>query len=179
MFFFSCATRMLCFSKAYPGFSLFLACFLQKIGQLFVLKCYYLVHKIATQPIDQVFSTATNTMFAVVFKRALNIQAIISQLSFSQTPTKSFHYRQNNGSIFFLKSLIIISGNDLAHIFPHCVKSIPIRSYSDPHFPACGLNTERYDGVSLFIQSECGKMWTRITPNTDTFYSVPVLDFDT
>ena len=26
--------------------------------------------------------------------------------------------------------------------------------------------------VSLRIQSKCGKIWTRITPNTDTFYSV-------
>ena len=25
-----------------------------------------------------------------------------------------------------------------------CVKSVLIRSYSGPHFPACGLNTERY-----------------------------------
>ena len=40
-----------------------------------------------------------------------------------------------------------------------------------PHFPAFGLNTERY-GVSLRIQSECRKMRTRTTPNTDTFYVV-------
>ena len=26
--------------------------------------------------------------------------------------------------------------------------------------------------VSLRIQSECGKIWTRITPNTDSFYAV-------
>ena len=26
----------------------------------------------------------------------------------------------------------------------HCVKSIRIRSYSGPHFPAFGLNAERY-----------------------------------
>ena len=44
-----------------------------------------------------------------------------------------------------------------------------------PHFLAYGLNTEIY-GVSLRIQSECGKMRTRITPNTDTFYAVfPIL----
>ena len=49
----------------------------------------------------------------------------------------------------------------------HCVKSIHIRSYSGLHFPAFGLNTERY-GVSLRIQSECGKMRTRITLNTDS-----------
>ena len=54
---------------------------------------------------------------------------------------------------------------------PHCVKSVHIRSYSGPHFPAFGLNTERY-GVSLRIQSECGKMRTRITPTTDTLHAV-------
>ena len=53
----------------------------------------------------------------------------------------------------------------------HYVKSVLIRSYSGPYFPAFGLNTKRY-GVSLRIQSECGKIQTRITPNTDTFYAV-------
>ena len=42
----------------------------------------------------------------------------------------------------------------------HRVKGVCIRSYFGPHFPphfpAFGLNTERY-GVSLRIQSECGK----------------------
>ena len=32
-----------------------------------------------------------------------------------------------------------------------------------PHFAAFGL---------LRIQSECGEMQTKITPNTDTFYAV-------
>ena len=53
----------------------------------------------------------------------------------------------------------------------HCVKSVGIRSYSGPHFPAFRLNTERYP-VSLHIQSKCGKMGTRVTPNTDTFHAV-------
>ena len=53
----------------------------------------------------------------------------------------------------------------------HCVKTVGIRSYSGRHFPAFGMNTERY-GVSLCIQSECGKIRTRITPNMDTFYAV-------
>ena len=53
----------------------------------------------------------------------------------------------------------------------HGVKSVPIRNYSGPHFPPFRLNTERYF-VSLRIQSEWGKMWTRITPNTDTFHAV-------
>ena len=50
----------------------------------------------------------------------------------------------------------------------HCMKSVRIWSYSGPHFSTFGLNTERYS-VSLRIQSECGKMRTRVTPNTNTF----------
>ena len=53
----------------------------------------------------------------------------------------------------------------------HLLKSIRIRIYSGPHFPAFGLNMERHS-VSLRIQSECRKMWTKITPNTDTFLAV-------
>ena len=41
----------------------------------------------------------------------------------------------------------------------HCTKSVHIRSYS-------------VLVISLRIQSECEKMRTRITPNTDTFYAV-------
>ena len=51
------------------------------------------------------------------------------------------------------------------------MKSVRIRSYSGLHFHAFGVNTERYS-ASLRIQSEWGKIWTRITPNTETFYAV-------
>ena len=50
----------------------------------------------------------------------------------------------------------------------HCVKSALIRSFSGPYFCAIGLKTERH----VHIQSECGKIWTRKTPNTNTFYAV-------
>ena len=53
----------------------------------------------------------------------------------------------------------------------YCVKSVLIRSYSDSHFPAFRLNTER-DFVSLRIQSEWGKMRIRITPNADKFHAM-------
>ena len=56
----------------------------------------------------------------------------------------------------------------------HCVISVRIRSYSGPYFPTFRLNTKRY-GVSLRIQSECGKIRTRITPNIDTFYAVKMM----
>ena len=53
----------------------------------------------------------------------------------------------------------------------HCVKGVRIRSYSAPHFPVFGLNTERY-GVPLRIQSKCRKIRTRIAPNTVPFFAV-------
>ena len=53
----------------------------------------------------------------------------------------------------------------------HCVKSVLIRSFSGPLFPAFGLNTERYS-ASLLILPECGKIRTRKTPNTDNFHAV-------
>ena len=55
-------------------------------------------------------------------------------------------------------------------MYPH-LQSGCIRSYSGQHFPTFGLNTEGY-GLSLRIWSECGKMLTRITPNTGTFHAV-------
>ena len=57
----------------------------------------------------------------------------------------------------------------------HCVKSIhPYSNFSGPYFPAFGLNSERYS-VSPRTQSECLKIQTRKTPNTDTFHAL--LDF--
>ena len=49
----------------------------------------------------------------------------------------------------------------------HCMKKVLIRSFSGLYFPAFELNTER----SLHIQSECGKIRTRKTPNTHTFHA--------
>ena len=58
----------------------------------------------------------------------------------------------------------------------HCVKGVRIWSFSGSYFPEFGLNTERYS-VFLCIQSECGKMRTRKTPNTDTFHAVGLAPF--
>ena len=49
----------------------------------------------------------------------------------------------------------------------HCMKRVRIRNFSGPHFPAFGLNMDRY-GVCLRIQSERGKICTRKTPNNLT-----------
>ena len=48
------------------------------------------------------------------------------------------------------------SVQDKIHKTQDCVKNVCIRSYSGPHFPAFGLNTERYS-VSLPFQSSAGK----------------------
>ena len=53
----------------------------------------------------------------------------------------------------------------------HWDKSYLIRSYSGPYFPAFGLDTERY-GV---YPAQMWEIWTRITLNTDTFYTVFII----
>ena len=50
--------------------------------------------------------------------------------------------------------------------FGDYVKSVCIRRFSSPYSPAFGLNTEIY-GVNLRIHSECWKIRTRKTLNTD------------
>ena len=70
--------------------------------------------------------------------------------------------------LVFIFSLIFIFIN---HMTSHCVKSVRTRSFSGPDFPAFRLHMERYS-VSLRIQSECGKIRTRKTPNTNTFQAV-------
>ena len=45
-------------------------------------------------------------------------------------------------------------------------------------FSVLGLNTEKYS-VSLRVQSECGKIRTRVTPNTGTFYTLLLSNFFT
>ena len=51
-----------------------------------------------------------------------------------------------------------------------CVKCLLVWSYSGSFSLLFGLNTERYD-VYFHIQSECGKIQTRITPNMETVHA--------
>ena len=55
----------------------------------------------------------------------------------------------------------------------YCVKSVQIRSFFCPYFPAFRLNTEIYS-VNLHIQSECRKIRTRKNSVVylDTFHAV-------
>ena len=111
-------------------------------------------------------------MMGVRFTQKTRRTPLISLYHISQEPWKGFMswymvFPMNFGYLFDL------FGNqwNLPAGVRNCVQSVCIRSYSGPHFPAFGLNTERYS-LSLCIQSECGKMQTRITPNADTFHAV-------
>ena len=66
------------------------------------------------------------------------------------------------------QNMFIWAENSQEHL--NCVKRGRIRSYFGPSFPAFKLITGRYS-VSFRIQSECGKMRTRMTPNTDIFHA--------
>ena len=72
---------------------------------------------------------------------------------------KVYDFDKNEAYIHFISLMAVCfffqSSNCLS-----CVKSVQQRSFSGPYFPAFGLNRERY-GVSLCIQSECGKIRTR------------------
>ena len=72
---------------------------------------------------------------------------------------RSFKYFRNCSAIYFCYT----SSN-------HCVKNVHSWSYSDPHFPAFGLNTERY--VFEVILVRIGKKRTRTTPHTIPFHAV-------
>ena len=71
----------------------------------------------------------------------------------------------------FQKSRVILFGQLQSMLLNHCLKIFHIQSYSGPYFRVFGLNTGRYS-VPFGIQSECGKIRTRITPNMNTFHAV-------
>ena len=52
-----------------------------------------------------------------------------------------------------------------------CVNSVKYGVFHGPYFAVFGLNTEIY-GVTIRIQSEYGKMWTRETLHLDTCHTV-------
>ena len=55
-------------------------------------------------------------------------------------------------------------------MYLNLIFQIFIQCFSGWYFPAFGLNTETYR-VNLRIESKWGKIWTRKTLNTDTFYA--------
>ena len=96
-------------------------------------------------------------------------QSTITLLINSSNNSRNF----SKVSLAVLRHSALLNINSIMVFLPdfHCANSSRIRSYSVPYFPKFGLNTERYF-VYLRIQCECGKIRTRITPNTDTIDAV-------
>ena len=69
-----------------------------------------------------------------------------------------------------MQKILLISDAAIYHWLPR-MKSVCIRSFSAAYCHKLWLNEEIYS-VNLRIQLECGKIWARKTPNTDTFYAV-------
>ena len=120
------------------------------------------------------YSSCTN------LKQILNFSYFLSEkISLFNLRNRRHFFKINLLYCNFLKmfTLIFKKISKLLKALPSYHKQHPLRKkcpyavYSGPYFPAFGLNTERYF-VSLRIQSECGKIWTRITPNTDNFHAV-------
>ena len=82
-------------------------------------------------------------------------------LNFSSVKASDESWRINRSILFLLQNYKL----DEIH---RCMKSVRIRSFSGPYFPAFGLIF-----VSLRIQSKCGKIRTGKTPNTYAFHAVP------
>ena len=111
-----------------------------------------------------------NAIYLTFFPSPFTNRAI-QVYSFLSTLLSIFHKDFFFVSSFLLVVLVFLLGFLFLFGF-HCAKDVPIRSYSGPYIPAFALNTERYRVVSLRIQSECGKIQTRVVPNTDTFHEV-------
>ena len=88
-----------------------------------------------------------------------------------------FPFSQNKKHPFYRTPPVVVSFGSFIETFysgnlvfmKSVAKSVRIRRFFGQHFPAFGLNTDRYSG-SLRIQSESGKIWTRKTLNMDTFH---------
>ena len=104
-----------------------------------------------------------------------NVQNICKRTSIMSLSVFSIALKNNFKWEFLLDIFFKISNFQIFKFFlelSRCVKSVCIRSFSVPHFPAFGLNTVIYR-VNLCIQSEYRKMRTRKTSNTNIFHAVP------
>ena len=94
----------------------------------------------------------------------------VSLLVTTRTSWSNIYYAE-----FLRKQLKVFSD----YLFPHklhhrCLTGFLIRLWNftlHEKFPYSEFFWSVF-AVSLRIQSECGKMWTRNTPNTDTFHAV-------
>ena len=96
----------------------------------------------------------------------------------------ALHIFDNNSSvdIFITVTVILWKSNRMVsktqELWKQCGLFVEIRLVLDVVQGSCGTytvwKTSLFGVILVRIQSECRKIWTRITPNTDTFYPVVV-----
>ena len=102
-----------------------------------------------------------NGFYIITFSAFNELRILISRNSLEKNKVKEIKQNWKGSKNFDICFYVIFN----------CIKCVRIRSYSDPYFPAFGLNMERYS-VSSRIQSKFGKTKTRVTPNTNTFHAM-------
>ena len=98
------------------------------------------------------------------------LMALSRQLFSQKAPSQIFNWVLNMLLILIHEFMVTLLISLLFATLP-LRESVRSPIFSVLYFPAFGLNTERYS-VYLRIQSECKKIKTRKTPNTDTFHAV-------
>ena len=121
-------------------------------------------------------STCHFQMFEYILTAARRIFRILTstveRIARNYAETVPFHKISTPGNrwnygVYFSQCVLSLSLSiEQCRNSSHCVKSLRIQSFSDPYFPR--------HVVSLRTQSECRKIRTRKTSNTDTFYEVSV-----
>ena len=167
-----------------PNFSLF-SNYGDKI-QLMILKMEKILNKERSEAVAQRCSLTGGVLWKGVLKTFVKFTGKhLCQSFFFNKKRPASSLKKRIWHNFFLQNTsggclwkrwyfyFLVNKNDSPNKL-HCVKSVSIRSYSGTYFPVFELNTEKY-GVSFRIQSECGKILTRITPDTDTFHAVLII----
>ena len=86
--------------------------------------------------------------FEATFSKELNRHAPLKK-EILQHNNKLFMTNEKKRKAIILRSKLKSNFNK-GKIHFHCIKSVRIPSYSGPHFPLFGLNTERYGNLSVF-----------------------------
>ena len=123
-------------------------------------------------------------MLSLSYLPFLSFFSFLSSLSYLQTRGHNWHIHQTkidhkaekgwclsakgHYNPFKINITNVSPCADICHSWQlRCVNSVDIRSFSGPYFVAFGQNTRIYR-----VKSKRGKIWTRKTPNTYTFWAV-------
>ena len=112
------------------------------------------------KPLFALMAQSLGAIYCVKYRPATLLKKRLWQRCFPVNFAKflTAPFLQNSSGRLHL-NLVIILMVHFGQSF-HCVKSVQIRSFSGPHFPVFGLNTESYS-VNLRIQYKYRKMRTR------------------